>query len=151
MPNGLVLSIGGLTIGPEFVGGLLFPAAIFGLVTLAPWLDRTNRGPSVPWYEYLEPVRQAPLRFALGIGLLVYLGMLFVAAYSDTLGLTLPAIWLATLAIPVVSGVGGYRWARWAANRVPRFDPTAEHPSMTPSIRRGETGVFSRSDEANVG
>ena len=46
VPNGLVLSIGGLTIGPEFVGGLLFPAAIFGLVTLAPWLDRTNRGVS---------------------------------------------------------------------------------------------------------
>jgi len=151
VPNGLVLSIGGLTIGPEFVGGLLFPAAIFGLVTLAPWLDRTNRGVTVPWYEYLEPIRQAPLRFALGIGLLAYLGMLFVAAYYDALGLTLAEAWLATLAVPVASGVGAYRWARWAANRVPRFDPTAEHPSTDTSIGRGETGVFSRSDGANVG
>lgn len=126
VPNGLVLSIGGLTIGPEFVGGLLFPAAIFGLVTLAPWLDRTNRGASVPWYEYLEPARQAPLRFAFGIGLLVYLGMLFVAAYYDTLGLTLLETWLVTLAVPAFGGFLAYRWARWASTRVPAFDPTAE-------------------------
>jgi signal transduction histidine kinase len=67
------------------------------------------------------------------------------------LGLTLAETWLATLAVPVASGVGAYRWARWAANRVPRFDPTAEHPSTDTSIGRGETGVFSRSDGANVG
>lgn len=126
VPNGVVVSIGPVTIGPEFVGGLLFPAVIFGLVTLSPWLDRTNHGRHLPWYEYLEPVHQAPLRFALGIGLLVYLGMLFVAAYYDTLGLTLIEIWLATVSVPVVGGFGAYRWARRASSRVPHFDPTAE-------------------------
>ncbi|MGI9146120.1 MAG: cytochrome b [Chloroflexota bacterium] len=126
VPNSAVLTIGPVTIGPEFVGGLLFPAAIFGLVTLAPWLDRTNRGPRGAWYEYLEPIRQAPLRFALGIGLLVYLGMLFVAAYYDTLGLTLVETWLATVLVPVVSGVCAYGWARRASSRDRHFDPTAE-------------------------
>jgi len=32
-----------VTIGPEFLGGVLFPAAMFSAMTLAPWLDRTNR------------------------------------------------------------------------------------------------------------
>ena len=77
-----------------------------------------------PWYEYLEPVRQAPLRFAFGIGLLAYLGMLFVPAYYDTLGLNLWQAWLVTLSIPVLGGASAYRWARWSARRTPRFDPT---------------------------
>lgn len=124
VPNSVAFSLGGLTVGPEFVGGVLFPALIFGLVTLTPWLDHSNRGRSVPWYEYLEPVRQAPLRFALGLGLLAYLGMLFVAAYYDALGLSLWQIWLFSLMIPVLVGAAAYRWARWASRGAQRVDPT---------------------------
>jgi cytochrome b-561 len=124
VPNGVAFNVGGLSIGPEFVGGVLFPALIFGLVTLTPWLDRSNRGPRVPWYQYLEPVRQAPLRFALGLGLLAYIGMLILAAYYDALGFSLWQAWLVTLMIPVLGGAIAYRWARRTARGRPRFDPT---------------------------
>lgn len=130
VPNGIAFTLGGLSVGPEFVGGVLFPALIFGLVTLTPWLDRTNRGPLVPWYEYLEPLRQAPLRFAFGLGLLAYLGMLFVAAYYDTLGLSLWQAWVVTLSIPVLGGASAYRWARWTAGCTPRFDPTGTRTKL---------------------
>ncbi len=126
VPPQATLSLpGGITIGPEFLGGLVFPGVLFGILTAAPWLDRTNRlGKS---FEYLEPARQSPLRLALGIGFMAYLGALFIAAYYDSLGLTLGQTWIITIAIPLVTAAGIYLWQKQAANyRTENFDPTAE-------------------------
>ena len=43
VPPWATFSLFGATIGPNFLGGMLFPAALFGLLTLTPWIDRTNR------------------------------------------------------------------------------------------------------------
>src|ERR687898_821056 len=43
VPPWASFSLFGATIGPNFLGGMLFPAALFGVLTLTPWIDRTNR------------------------------------------------------------------------------------------------------------
>src|SRR2546425_3529491 len=127
VPAGAGFSLGPLTIGPEFLGGVLFPGVVFGAITLVPWLDRTNRR-VLGRFEYLQPPTQAPLRLALGVGALTFIGMLLFASYYDQVGLTLGQIWLLTLGVPVVVGGGMFGWG-WVTHRAatpPRFDPTSQ-------------------------
>jgi cytochrome b-561 len=136
VPSSAVINLpGNISIGPEFLGGLLFPALLFGVMTFAPWIDRTNRR-SLRFFQYLEPPRQGPLRFALGIGVLTYVLMLYVAAYYDTLGLTLGQIWFLTLAVPLAVG-GIVFFLLWWNQRPPadRFDP---HGEMDPFCRQSD-------------
>ena len=112
-----------LTIGPEFIGGILFPGLIFGLITFAPFLDRTNRRGAR--YEYLEPATQAATRLAWGVGVLVFIGMMFVAAYYDEIGIGLGLMWLMALGVPLLIGIVVYLLAAVGSSNRPRFDPTA--------------------------
>jgi cytochrome b-561 len=116
----------GTTFSPNFYGGLLFPALVFGVMTFAPWLDRTNRR-AIRRFEYLEPPRQTPVRLALGIAVLSFIGTLFLAAYYDQLGMTLGEIWVVVIAVPAVAGGAIFLWSRrWAA--IMRFEPREELP-----------------------
>ncbi|MDP9366198.1 MAG: cytochrome bc complex cytochrome b subunit [Chloroflexota bacterium] len=131
IPSGLVLDLGPINIGPEFIGGVLFPGLIFGVLTLAPWLDRSNyRGKR---FEYLEPPTQAPARLASGVAVLVFVGAMFLAAYYDELGIPLWAMWAIALVAPLASAVltYGFAWAR-SSSQEHKFDPTAspEEPSL---------------------
>jgi cytochrome b-561 len=127
IPAGVGVTLGPVTIGPEFLGGVLFPGAIFGAMTLVPWLDRTNRR-VLGRFEYMEPPPQAPLRLALGVGALTFVGMLLFASYYDKTGLTLGQIWLLLLSVPLAVGAAIVAWS-WLAHRAgteARFDPTSE-------------------------
>lgn len=104
LPSWASFQLFGATFGADFLGGLLFPALIFGVLTFAPWMDRTNRR-AVRRFEYLEPVRQSPFRTACGIVMLVFIGTLFLAAYYDELGMSLGAIWLVVIGAPIAAGV----------------------------------------------
>ncbi|CAA9586012.1 MAG: hypothetical protein AVDCRST_MAG88-3951, partial [uncultured Thermomicrobiales bacterium] len=133
MPSSLTISTPIATIGPEFLAGILFPGIIFGIMTLVPWLDRTNRR-ATRRYEYLEPPRQAPMRLALGVTMLTYIGMLSFAAFHNEAGLggQLGAVWALTLAVPLIVGSGVFLWAKQTANyREADFDPTAEDTDVT--------------------
>jgi len=101
IPSGFGFTLGPLTIGPEFLGGVLFPGLVFGAMTLVPWLDRTNRH-VLRRFEYMEPPAEAPVRLALGVGALTAVGMLLVAAYYDQIGLTLGQIWLLVVGVPML-------------------------------------------------
>ena len=127
IPAGVGLSVGPVTIGPEFLDGVLFPASILGVMTFVPWLDRTNRH-VIRRFEYLEPPPQAPLRLALGVGVLTFIGMLLFASYYDQVGLTLGQIWLLVLTVPVLVGgvIFGWAWFNHSRPGVARFDPTGE-------------------------
>jgi cytochrome b-561 len=127
VPPQATFTLFGATIGPNFLGGLLFPALLFGVMTFVPWIDRTNLG-ITRRVEYLEPLRQSPFRLASGVAALVFIGTLFVAAYYDTLGLTLGQIWAIVLGAPVVVGVLVWLAAKGAEPAV-RFDP---HESPVP-------------------
>ncbi len=103
----------GAVIGPEFLGGIVFSGLVFGILFAVPWLDRTNQMNRS--YEYIEPVWRAPLRTALGVAFLTYLASLFIAAYYDTLGLTIAQTWLITIALPLISGGAIFLWQKNAA------------------------------------
>ncbi|HEX2281563.1 MAG TPA: cytochrome bc complex cytochrome b subunit [Thermomicrobiales bacterium] len=130
VPPWASFSLFGATIGPNFLGGMLFPAALFGVLTLTPWIDRTNRRVTHR-FEYLEPVRQSPVRLASGVATLVFIGTLFIAAYYDTLGLTLAQIWAIVVGVPIL--VGLVTWIT-AARAVPaeRFDPRESPVPVAP-------------------
>ena len=127
IPAGFGSTFGPITIGPEFVGGVLFPGLVFGALTLVPWLDRTNRR-ALRRFEYMEPPPQAPLRLALGVGALTFVGMLLFASYYDQIGLTLGQIWLLVLSVPLVLAAAIVGWS-WLSGRrhgaAARFDPTS--------------------------
>jgi cytochrome b-561 len=121
VPSQASFTLLGATIGPNFLGGLLFPALLFGILTMTPWIDRTNRHVFRD-FEYLEPLRQGPVRLACGVAVLVFIGTLFVAAFYDTLGLSLPQIWTIVIAVPIVAGV--VTWIAAKRTRpAERFDP----------------------------
>jgi cytochrome b-561 len=130
VPPWVTFSLFGATIGPNFLGGMLFPAALFGVLTLAPWIDRTNRRVTRR-FEYLEPVRQSPFRLASGVATLVFIGTLFIAAYYDTLGLSLAQIWAIVLGVPLLAGIVTWITAARAAPVAP-FDPRESPVPVTP-------------------
>lgn len=103
VPSEAAFKLFGATFGPDFLGGLLFPALVFGVLTLAPWMDRTNRR-AIRRFEYLEPVRQSPIRTASGVAMLAFLGTLCLAAYYDEIGMTLGQIWVVVVVVPVALG-----------------------------------------------
>lgn len=125
LPAGIGFKLGAVTIGPDFLGGVLFPGLLFGAMTLAPWLDRTNRR-VVGTFEYLQPPTEAPLRLSLGVGVLSFIGMLLFASYYDQVGLTLGQIWLLTLGIPVliVASIFGVLFRRKRTHA--SFDPISQ-------------------------
>src|SRR5260370_40044015 len=67
IPAGVGFSVGPITINPEFLGGVLFPGTVFGVMTLVPWLDRTHRH-VLRRFECLGPPTLAPLPLPLGGG-----------------------------------------------------------------------------------
>jgi cytochrome b-561 len=161
LPSWATFHLFGATFGADFLGGLLFPALVFGVLTLAPWMDRTNRR-AVRRFEYLEPVRQSPIRTAAGVATLTFLGMLFVAAYYDELGLTLWQIWLLVIGVPIGAGILvaallaipeiGERFDPHGAPlpmtevAVPVAEATGGPHSPTIQARRGSRSVLVRDD-----
>jgi cytochrome b-561 len=127
LPSWLEFHVLGATFSPDFFGGLVFPTLIFGLLTSAPWFDRTNRG-AIRRFEYLEPPRQTPVRLTAGITILTFIGTLYVAAFYDEIGLSLWQIWAIVVGVPIVVGAATFLWSRrWSL--IMRFDPREELPA----------------------
>jgi hypothetical protein len=65
------------------------------------------------------------------VATLVFIGTLFVAAYYDTLGLSLTQIWAIVLGLPLLAGL--VTWTA-AARTAPseRFDPRASPVPVAP-------------------
>jgi cytochrome b-561 len=134
VPPQATLSIFGATIGPNFIGGVLFPTLLFGLFTIAPWLDRTNQHVATR-FEYLEPVRQTPMRLATGGAVLAFLATLFLAAYYDEIGLSLLQIWAIVIVVPVLVAV--LIWSIISRTApAERFDPQASALPVMPAPAR---------------
>jgi ubiquinol-cytochrome c reductase cytochrome b subunit len=75
--------IGGYTLVPNpFWGGALFPMVVFAFLYLWPWLERRLTGDQM-FHNLLERPRDAPLRTAIGMGLLAWLFLIFLAGSSD--------------------------------------------------------------------
>jgi cytochrome b-561 len=127
----------GETIQPNFLGGVLFPGLIFTLVAMVPWLDRTNRR-AIRRFEYAEPPRQAPVRNALGVGVLALLGALILAGFSHDFGWSLWLTWAIVVSVPVIAAL-----LVWLVSvktyRDEPFDPTSED---TPAVTSPHMEIF---------
>jgi ubiquinol-cytochrome c reductase cytochrome b subunit len=103
--------IGGYTLVPNpFWGGALFPAVVFGLLYLWPWLERKLSG-DIAFHNLLERPRENPTRTGALLAIVVWVFLVFMAGSADRvyvfLGLSYShQIWayrVAVVVLPVVT------------------------------------------------
>jgi ubiquinol-cytochrome c reductase cytochrome b subunit len=86
---GFDLTIGGYTLVPNpFWGGALFPLAVFAFLALWPWLERRVTGDHA-LHNLLDRPRDAPWRTAIGMAVLTWVFVVFVAGSADRAAVTL--------------------------------------------------------------
>jgi ubiquinol-cytochrome c reductase cytochrome b subunit len=74
----------GKTIPEPFFPGVLFPTVFFALMLAWPWIERRLVGDDRP-HHLLDRPRDAPLRSAVGAGVLTFAGLLTLAGSNDVL------------------------------------------------------------------
>jgi ubiquinol-cytochrome c reductase cytochrome b subunit len=85
---GFDLVIGKYTLVPNpFWGGALFPLIVIGFLYFWPALERKLTGDD-GWHNLLERPRDNPLRTAVGIGMVTWVVLVFVAGSADRVQLT---------------------------------------------------------------
>jgi ubiquinol-cytochrome c reductase cytochrome b subunit len=85
---GFDVVIGKYTLVPNpFWGGALFPLVVFGFLYFWPWLERKWSGDN-GWHNVLERPRDNPRRTGIGVGMITWVTLVFVAGSSDRVNLT---------------------------------------------------------------
>jgi ubiquinol-cytochrome c reductase cytochrome b subunit len=76
-------TVGSYTVVPNpFWGGVLFPTIVFGIMALWPFLERRVTG-DVAFHNLLDRPRDNPWRTALGMALLTWVFLTFMAGSAD--------------------------------------------------------------------
>jgi ubiquinol-cytochrome c reductase cytochrome b subunit len=76
-------TVGNYTLVPNpFWGGVAFPLVVFGFLYLWPWLERKLGGDRAV-HNLLDRPRDAPRRTAIGVGVLLWVFLIFMAGASD--------------------------------------------------------------------
>jgi ubiquinol-cytochrome c reductase cytochrome b subunit len=110
-------TIGHYTVIPNpFWGGVLFPTIVFGFLYVWPFLERRITGDRA-FHNLADRPRDSPLRTAVGVGVLVWVFLIFLAGASDrvfvTFGISYAAqIWfyrVASFVLPVVAALVAHR------------------------------------------
>jgi ubiquinol-cytochrome c reductase cytochrome b subunit len=85
---GFDVVIGRYTLVPNpFWGGALFPLVVIGFLYFWPWLERKWTG-DTGWHNVLERPRDNPRRTGIGVGMITWVTLVFVAGSSDRVNLT---------------------------------------------------------------
>jgi len=103
IPGGLSFRFLGATIGSEAIGAMLVPGILALAIVLVPWLDR---GASSLYYA--ESPTASPRRLAFGLGVVTLFLALSLAGFGAELGLSVPVLWVITLAAPVLVWWGAF-------------------------------------------
>jgi ubiquinol-cytochrome c reductase cytochrome b subunit len=75
--------IGGYTVVPNpFWGGVAFPLVVFGFLYAWPWLERRFTG-DVAFHNLLDRPRDAPVRTGIGVGMITWVTLVFLAGGAD--------------------------------------------------------------------
>lgn len=101
IPSSWHVSFLGTGIGPEFLGGVLIPAALVLLAVLLPF-----RGRSPVKLRYMEPPADHALRTGFASALIAFLLVASVAGYHESLGLSVATLWILILAVPAAVWAG---------------------------------------------
>ena len=99
-----------------FWGGVLFPTVVIGFLYFWPWFERRLTGDDA-FHNLLERPRDNPLRTGVGVGMLVWVVLVFVAGSSDRVNVLLnipydKQIWfyrVAVFVVPIAAGLGAAR------------------------------------------
>jgi ubiquinol-cytochrome c reductase cytochrome b subunit len=128
--------IGKYTLVPNpFWGGALFPLVVFVFLLAWPWLERRATGDTA-FHNLLERPRDAPWRTAIGVGVVTWVLLVFVAGSADRVYVLFNVsytsqIWVYRVLVfvaPIVAGAIAYRWCRalQVGERIERSRKTAE-------------------------
>jgi ubiquinol-cytochrome c reductase cytochrome b subunit len=102
---GFDLTIGHYTlVANPFWGGAAFPLVVFGFLYLWPWLERRFTGDHA-FHNLLDRPRDAPVRTAIGVAMVSWVFLVFLAGASDRVNVT--------FGISYVSQIWFYRVAVW--------------------------------------
>lgn len=110
IPGSISFHFLGATIGSEAIGAMLVPGILTLVILLVPWLDRA---PSSLYYA--EYPSASPGRLALGLAVITLFLALSLAGFGSELGLSVPVLWIITVAAPIAVG--------WAAQAVAQRGP----------------------------
>jgi ubiquinol-cytochrome c reductase cytochrome b subunit len=99
-------------IANPFWGGVLFPTVVIGFLYFWPWFERRLTGDDA-LHNVLERPRDNPLRTGVGVGMIVWVVLVFVAGSSDRVNVLLDIpydrqIWfyrVAALVAPIAAGL----------------------------------------------
>jgi ubiquinol-cytochrome c reductase cytochrome b subunit len=114
---GFDVTIGKYTLVPNpFWGGVGFPTVVVGFLYLWPWLERRFTG-DVAFHNVLERPRDAPWRTAIGVAVVAWVLLVFVAGSADRVDVlfNIPytsQIWFYRVVVwvgPVVAGAAAFR------------------------------------------
>jgi len=139
------VTIGRYTLIPNaFWGGAAFPLVVIGFLYLWPWLERRFTGDH-SFHNVLDRPRDAPVRTAIGIGMIVWVVLVFVAGSADRVNVLLnlaytTQIWFYRVAVfvgPIVAGLVAYRVCKelQAGEEVARERRRAEADARLAAIR----------------
>jgi ubiquinol-cytochrome c reductase cytochrome b subunit len=110
---GFDVTIGDATVIPNpFWGGVLFPGIVFTVLAAWPWLERRLTGDRSE-HNVLDRPRDAPTRTALGMALITWVGLIFIAGAADR--------FTVAFGIPYTGQVWFFRVAVWVAPVVAFF------------------------------
>ena len=141
-------TIGRYTVVPNpFWGGAAFPLIVFGFLYFWPWLERKVTGDHA-FHNIVERPRDAPVRTAIGVGMIAWVVLVFMAGGSDRVyvlfGITYTSqIWVYRVLVwvgPLVAA-GIAWWTCTALQGVERVDGArheAEARARLARARRGE-------------
>jgi ubiquinol-cytochrome c reductase cytochrome b subunit len=118
--------IGGYTLVPNpFWGGAAFPLVVFVVLALWPWLERKVSGDEA-FHNLLDRPRDAPWRTAIGIAIVTWVFLVFVAGSADRV--------YVLFGISYTSQIWAYRVLIWV---LPLVALVATHRVCT-ELREGE-------------
>ena len=111
------LVIDGYTLVPNpFWGGAAFPLVVFGFLYLWPWLER-RFSRDYAFHNLLDRPRDAPVRTAIGVGMITWVVLVFFAGSSDRADVQwsisyagqIHVYWVAIWVVPLVLGAITWR------------------------------------------
>jgi ubiquinol-cytochrome c reductase cytochrome b subunit len=124
---GFDLVIGKYTLVPNpFWGGALFPLIVIGFLYFWPWAERKWFGAG-EWHNVLERPRDNPRRTGIGVGMITWVVLVFVAGSSDRVNVLLgipytAQIWFYRVLVfvgPVLAGL----IAAWVCRGLKQGEP----------------------------
>jgi ubiquinol-cytochrome c reductase cytochrome b subunit len=140
--------IDGYTLVPNaFWGGAAFPLVVFGFLYFWPSIERRFSG-DVAFHNLLDRPRDAPVRTGVGVGMIAWVVLVFLAGGADRVFILFGASYSAQIAVyrvivfvlPVVFGVAAWRVCKGlqASERVVAARHAAEAEARLARIKRGD-------------